>query len=83
MFRLPDHQMTPFRFLAERVDTVLMNPPFGTRRAGIDVIFLERALEVSEHCSSFTTLYYHEGCLDYTTRSFEALKVFWLLSLGG
>lgn len=23
-----------------------MNPPFGTRRAGIDVIFLERALEV-------------------------------------
>lgn len=30
-----------------RFDTVLMNPPFGTRRAGIDVIFLERALEVS------------------------------------
>lgn len=30
----------------DRYDTVLMNPPFGTRRAGIDVIFLERALEV-------------------------------------
>ncbi|CAM9552355.1 unnamed protein product, partial [Hapterophycus canaliculatus] len=31
----------------ERFDTVLMNPPFGTRRAGIDVIFLERALEAA------------------------------------
>lgn len=29
-----------------------MNPPFGTRRAGIDVIFLERALEV---CTLATT----------------------------
>lgn len=32
----------------ERFDVVLMNPPFGTRRAGIDVIFLERALEVRQ-----------------------------------
>lgn len=31
---------------AGNFDTVLMNPPFGTRRAGIDVMFLERALEV-------------------------------------
>eukprot|EP00903_Cladosiphon_okamuranus_P019924 g18311.t1 len=31
----------------ERFDVVLMNPPFGTRRAGIDVIFLERALEAA------------------------------------
>ncbi|CAM9124559.1 unnamed protein product [Ectocarpus sp. 4 AP-2014] len=33
--------------IPERFDTVLMNPPFGTRRAGIDVIFLERALEAA------------------------------------
>lgn len=39
---------------SERFDTVLMNPPFGTRRAGIDVIFLERALEV---CPPDVTLY--------------------------
>ncbi|TEB15288.1 methyltransferase, partial [Perkinsus sp. BL_2016] len=27
-----------------RFDTVLMNPPFGTRRAGVDVAFLRAAL---------------------------------------
>ena len=36
----------PSRFPLGRFDTVLMNPPFGTRRSGIDVIFLETALEV-------------------------------------
>ncbi|CAM9519175.1 unnamed protein product [Laminaria digitata] len=30
-----------------RFDTVLMNPPFGTRRSGIDIIFLETALEAA------------------------------------
>ena len=29
-----------------RVDTVIMNPPFGTRNKGIDVLFLERALDL-------------------------------------
>lgn len=29
------------------VDTVLMNPPFGTRRQGVDIIFLERALQIA------------------------------------
>lgn len=30
------------------VDTVLMNPPFGTKKnAGIDMIFLERAVQVA------------------------------------
>ncbi|CAM9296547.1 unnamed protein product [Ascophyllum nodosum] len=33
--------------VAGRFDTVLMNPPFGTRRAGIDLVFVERALEVA------------------------------------
>lgn len=27
-------------------DTVIMNPPFGTRKAGIDVAFLKAAIEV-------------------------------------
>lgn len=27
-----------------RVDTVIMNPPFGTRNKGIDVLFLEKAI---------------------------------------
>lgn len=33
--KLPQHQL---------FDTVLMNPPFGTRTKGIDVVFLERAI---------------------------------------
>jgi len=31
------------------VDTVLLNPPFGTRRKGIDMFFLQRG------CQAFTT----------------------------
>ena len=33
-------------------DTVVMNPPFGTRVKGIDMIFLERALDIAQ-----TTVY--------------------------
>ncbi len=28
-------------------DTIIMNPPFGTRKAGIDVAFLKKGLEVT------------------------------------
>ena len=27
-------------------DTIIMNPPFGTRKEGIDIIFLKKAIEV-------------------------------------
>ncbi|CAM9549612.1 unnamed protein product, partial [Discosporangium mesarthrocarpum] len=37
--------MTRCPLTAGSVDTVVMNPPFGTRKAGIDILFLERALE--------------------------------------
>mmetsp|Transcript_54395 Transcript_54395/g.69921 ORF Transcript_54395/g.69921 Transcript_54395/m.69921 type:complete len:261 (-) Transcript_54395:190-972(-) len=30
----------------QRVDTIIMNPPFGTRNKGVDVLFLEKALEL-------------------------------------
>lgn len=33
--------------LEEKVDTVIMNPPFGTKKEGIDMVFLQKALEVS------------------------------------
>mmetsp|Transcript_22806 Transcript_22806/g.36404 ORF Transcript_22806/g.36404 Transcript_22806/m.36404 type:complete len:213 (-) Transcript_22806:1079-1717(-) len=39
----------PFPLLARKFDTVVMNPPFGTRTAGADVRFLEVALEMSNH----------------------------------
>lgn len=28
-------------------DTIIMNPPFGTRKEGIDMLFLKKALEVT------------------------------------
>jgi len=31
-----------------RFDTTLMNPPFGTRKRGADVLFLKKALEISD-----------------------------------
>jgi len=35
-----------FRF-SRQVDTVMMNPPFGTKMKGIDLVFVKRGLEVS------------------------------------
>ena len=35
--------------LTEEFDTVIMNPPFGSQRPGADRIFLEKALEISDH----------------------------------
>jgi len=35
-----------FRF-SGKVDTVIMNPPFGTKSKGIDLVFVKRALEAS------------------------------------
>ena len=35
--------------ITEEFDTVIMNPPFGSQRPGADRIFLEKALEISDH----------------------------------
>ena len=35
--------------ITEKFDTVIMNPPFGSQRPGADRIFLEKALEISDH----------------------------------
>jgi len=34
--------------LAFKVDTVVMNPPFGTKIKGVDMMFLEKAFEIAE-----------------------------------
>jgi len=34
---------------SERVETVFMNPPFGTHNRGMDVPFIDKALELSKH----------------------------------
>ena len=33
----------------EKYETVIMNPPFGSQRPGADIIFLKKALEISEN----------------------------------
>ena len=42
--------------LAGKIDTVVMNPPFGTRKKGMDMEFLSMALQVLRivsHCIYF------------------------------
>jgi predicted RNA methylase len=34
------------RSLFPRVDTVIMNPPFGTKVKGLDMLFLQKAIQV-------------------------------------
>ena len=36
----------PLVVFEDGVDVVVMNPPFGTRRKGIDIVFLEKATQV-------------------------------------
>eukprot|EP00871_Galdieria_phlegrea_P003134 jgi/Galph1/3821/GphlegSOOS_G2469.1 len=53
---MDDYDIQPVEFILsdvknmalepEIIDTVIMNPPFGTRRKGIDRIFLEQALHL-------------------------------------
>ena len=40
--------------LARKVDTVVMNPPFGTRHRGADVLFLKKAIEVGQVSALFS-----------------------------
>ncbi len=57
--------ITPIEFLETNIktnyfDTVIMNPPFGTKRRGIDMVFLKKALNLSPciisiHKSNFQT----------------------------
>lgn len=37
----------PSYFKAKQFDTVIMNPPFGTKRKGIDMEFLQMALHLA------------------------------------
>lgn len=34
------------QFKSNIVDTIIMNPPFGTRNKGIDLLFLQKAIKV-------------------------------------
>ncbi|KAI1286399.1 rRNA N6-adenosine-methyltransferase METTL5 [Halotydeus destructor] len=36
--------------LSKSFDTVIMNPPFGTKVKGVDMIFLQRALDMATEC---------------------------------
>ena len=45
LLRFSSSSLDPFS--AEVVDTVVMNPPFGTRQKGADMNFLSVALKVS------------------------------------
>jgi len=42
---MSDVSYLPF---SHKVDTTVMNPPFGTRNKGIDLVFLKKAIELSK-----------------------------------
>ncbi|CAG8840661.1 38703_t:CDS:2, partial [Gigaspora margarita] len=47
-FVLTDLTLDPLRRWTDNVDTIVMNPPFGTKNnKGIDMIFLKKALEIT------------------------------------
>ncbi|CAG8489929.1 21165_t:CDS:2 [Gigaspora rosea] len=47
-FVLTDLTLDPLRRWTDNVDTIVMNPPFGTKNnKGIDMIFLKKALEIA------------------------------------
>jgi hypothetical protein len=61
-----------------RVDTVIMNPPFGTKKTsvGIDMIFVERALEVSHSFWLCGSMWCACMLVHVHVRAFAHLRVF-------
>jgi len=47
LFQADVSNSNTFSRLTKCCDTVVMNPPFGTRKEGIDMVFLDRALEMA------------------------------------
>jgi len=44
---MTDLSSNPLNKYKKKIDTVIMNPPFGTKNnKGIDLIFLKKAIEV-------------------------------------
>jgi len=37
----------PYEMMKGKLDTILMNPPFGTKLKGIDMVFLKKGIDVS------------------------------------
>jgi type I restriction-modification system DNA methylase subunit len=41
----------PYEMMKGKLDTIIMNPPFGTKLKGIDMVFLKKGIDVSQgHC---------------------------------
>ncbi len=36
----------PYEMMKGKLDTILMNPPFGTKLKGIDMVFLKKGIDV-------------------------------------
>lgn len=50
--------MLIFFYLGQIVDTVVMNPPFGTRKKGADMDFLSASLKVNEVVSLWSPIFH-------------------------
>jgi len=54
---------------SSKADTVIMNPPFGTRHKGADIIFLERAASIANTIYSL----HKTSTLEYVRKKAQAL----------
>lgn len=39
----------PYEMMKGKLDTILMNPPFGTKLKGIDMVFLKKGIDVRNY----------------------------------
>ncbi|KAF9930926.1 Methyltransferase-like protein 5 [Mortierella alpina] len=39
----------PYEMMKGKLDTILMNPPFGTKLKGIDMVFLKKGIDLANH----------------------------------
>jgi len=59
----PANARGPYEMMKGKLDTILMNPPFGTKLKGIDMVFLKKGIDVRKHrhflegCGPFLKIY--------------------------
>ncbi|KAF9585058.1 hypothetical protein BGW38_004075 [Lunasporangiospora selenospora] len=45
----PDGTRGSYEMMKGKLDTILMNPPFGTKLKGIDMVFLKKGIDLANH----------------------------------
>ncbi|KAG0006144.1 Methyltransferase-like protein 5 [Modicella reniformis] len=46
---VPPNSRGPYEMMKGKLDTIVMNPPFGTKLKGIDMVFLKKGIDLANH----------------------------------